>query len=71
VKRIDFPQVEAESEGAAPQLTRFARFSIATALATIGLKSGAYLVTGSVGLLSDVAASGARGPFGRGLSCDA
>ena len=34
-------------------LTRYAWLSIAAALATIGLKSGAYLVTGSVGLLSD------------------
>ena len=34
-------------------LTRFAWLSIAGALATIALKSGAYLLTGSVGLLSD------------------
>ena len=34
-------------------LTRFAWLSIAAALATIALKSGAYLLTGSVGLLSD------------------
>ncbi|MEI7646483.1 MAG: cation diffusion facilitator family transporter [Chloroflexales bacterium] len=34
-------------------LTRFAWLSIAAAILTIGLKSGAYLVTGSVGLLSD------------------
>jgi cation diffusion facilitator family transporter len=34
-------------------LTRFAWISIAAALATIGLKTVAYLVTGSVGLLSD------------------
>jgi cation diffusion facilitator family transporter len=34
-------------------LTRFAWLSIAAALVTIGLKAGAYLVTGSVGLLSD------------------
>lgn len=38
-------------------LTRFAWLSIATAIATIGLKTGAYLVTGSVGLLSDAAES--------------
>jgi cation diffusion facilitator family transporter len=38
-------------------LTRFAWLSIAAALATIGLKSGAYLLTGSVGLLSDAAES--------------
>lgn len=34
-------------------LTRFAWLSIAAALATIGLKTGAYALTGSVGLLSD------------------
>lgn len=34
-------------------LTRFAWLSIAAAVVTIGLKTGAYLVTGSVGLLSD------------------
>jgi cation diffusion facilitator family transporter len=34
-------------------LTRYAWLSIAAALATIGLKTGAYLITGSVGLLSD------------------
>jgi cation diffusion facilitator family transporter len=34
-------------------LTRFAWLSIAAAVATIGLKGGAYLLTGSVGLLSD------------------
>ena len=34
-------------------LTRFAWLSIAAALATIALKSAAYYVTGSVGLLSD------------------
>lgn len=38
-------------------LTRFAWLSIATALATIGLKYAAYLVTGSVGMLSDAAES--------------
>jgi hypothetical protein len=58
MKTIAFPQVGAEPEGAAPQLTRFAWLSIATAVATIGLKSVAYLVTGSVGLLSDAAESG-------------
>ena len=58
MKAIAFPQVGAEPEGASPQLTRFAWLSIATALATIGLKSGAYLLTGSVGLLSDAAESG-------------
>lgn len=34
-------------------LTRYAWLSIFAALATIGLKSAAYLLTGSVGLLSD------------------
>ncbi len=34
-------------------LTRFAWLSIAAAILTIGLKTAAYLVTGSVGLLSD------------------
>jgi cation diffusion facilitator family transporter len=38
-------------------LTRFAWMSIATALLTIGLKAGAYFLTGSVGLLSDAAES--------------
>jgi len=36
-----------------PSLARFAWLSIATALATIALKAAAYLMTGSVGLLSD------------------
>ena len=36
-----------------PSLTRFAWLSIAAALATIALKSAAYGVTGSIGLLSD------------------
>jgi len=57
MRRIAFPQVGAEPEGTAPQLTRFAWLSIAAALLTIGLKSGAYLLTGSVGLLSDAAES--------------
>lgn len=38
-------------------LTRFAWLSIGAALVTIGLKSGAYLITGSVGLLSDAVES--------------
>lgn len=38
---------------ATPSLRRFAWLSIAAALATIALKSVAYLLTGSVGLLSD------------------
>ena len=36
-----------------PSLTRYAWLSIGAALATMALKSGAYFVTGSVGLLSD------------------
>ncbi|HSU17035.1 MAG TPA: cation diffusion facilitator family transporter [Longimicrobium sp.] len=36
-----------------PRLTRFAWLSIAAAVVTIALKFGAFLVTGSVGLLSD------------------
>jgi divalent metal cation (Fe/Co/Zn/Cd) transporter len=39
-------------------LTRFAWLSIAAALVTIGLKAAAYLLTGSVGLLSDALESG-------------
>jgi cation diffusion facilitator family transporter len=58
VRRIAFPQVGAEPEGAPPRLTNFAWLSIAAALVTITLKSGAYLLTGSVGLLSDAAESG-------------
>ena len=40
-----------------PNLARFAWLSIAAAIVTIGLKSGAWLLTGSVGLLSDAAES--------------
>jgi cation diffusion facilitator family transporter len=36
-----------------PQLTRFAWISIAAAAVTIALKFGAFVITGSVGLLSD------------------
>ena len=39
-------------------LTRFAWLSIATAVITIALKASAYLLTGSVGLLSDALESG-------------
>src|SRR3954468_12676142 len=38
-------------------LTRYAWLSIAAAILTIALKSAAYLLTGSVGLLSDAAES--------------
>lgn len=41
-----------------PRLTRFAWLSIGTALLTMGLKAVAYLLTGSVGLLSDALESG-------------
>jgi cation diffusion facilitator family transporter len=40
-----------------PSLTRFAWLSIGAALATLVLKTGAYLLTGSVGLLSDAVES--------------
>lgn len=39
-------------------LTRYAWLSIAAAIVTIGLKAAAYLLTGSVGLLSDALESG-------------
>lgn len=39
-------------------LTRFAWLSIAAAVVTIGLKTAAYFITGSVGLLSDAIESG-------------
>ncbi len=39
-------------------LTRFAWLSIAAAIVTIGLKTAAYFITGSVGLLSDAIESG-------------
>jgi len=39
-------------------LTRFAWLSVAAALVTIGLKTAAWLMTGSVGLLSDAMESG-------------
>src|SRR5262245_49242751 len=39
------------------ELTRYAWLSIAAACATIGLKTAAYALTGSVGLLSDAAES--------------
>ncbi len=44
--------------GASPDLTRFAWLSIGAALLTILLKAGAYLLTGSVGMLSDAMESG-------------
>jgi cation diffusion facilitator family transporter len=51
------PQSAAEPDGAPPRLTRFAWLSIAAAVVTIALKTEAYLLTGSVGLLSDAAES--------------
>jgi Ca2+-transporting ATPase len=45
------------SHGGMPSLTRYAWLSVLAAVLTIGLKSWAYLVTGSVGLLSDAAES--------------
>src|SRR5512137_1916488 len=41
-----------------PSLQRFAWLSIAAAVTTMGLKAVAYLLTGSVGLLSDALESG-------------
>ncbi len=43
---------------ATPSLKKFLYLSIAAAVVTIGLKSFAYLLTGSVGLLSDALESG-------------
>lgn len=40
-----------------PDLTRYAWLSVAAAVVTIGLKTGAWALTGSVGLLSDAAES--------------
>ena len=54
-------QADATSHGTAPSgavnLTKYAWLSIAAALATIALKTGAWWITGSVGLLSDAAES--------------
>jgi cation diffusion facilitator family transporter len=58
MRKFAFPQVGAEPEGAPARLTSFAWLSIAAAVCTIALKSSAYLLTGSVGLLSDAAESG-------------
>ncbi|MFX0538212.1 cation diffusion facilitator family transporter [Ornithinimicrobium sp. Y1847] len=64
------PRRRGEAQGAKPEkpsqstrhpqpqdLTRFAWLSIAAAIVTIGLKGSAWLITGSVGLLSDAAES--------------
>lgn len=53
----DAPHASPSSAQGRVSLTRFAWLSIVAALVTIGLKSGAYLLTGSVGLLSDAAES--------------
>ncbi len=57
MKKIPFPQVGEEVQSSAPRLTGYAWLSIAAALVTIALKFGAYVLTGSVGLLSDAAES--------------
>jgi cation diffusion facilitator family transporter len=57
VKKIAFPQVGAEDEAPEAGLERFAWLSIAAAVVTIALKTGAFALTGSVGLLSDAAES--------------
>lgn len=46
-----------QQSAAAPDLSRYGWLAVATALATIVLKAGAWLVTGSVGLLADAAES--------------
>jgi cation diffusion facilitator family transporter len=48
---------ETGPRGELPGLTKYAWLSIAAAVVTIALKTGAYLLTGSVGLLSDAAES--------------
>jgi len=57
MKKIAFPQVGAEPEHSVAGLEPYAWLSIAAAVVTIALKAGAYLLTGSVGLLSDAAES--------------
>jgi len=54
---MTLPRVGAETGTVTPRLARYAWLSIGVAVVTIGLKSGAYLLTGSVGLLSDAAES--------------
>src|SRR4051794_1697200 len=56
---VHAPPAVADAPGSGSnRLTRYAWLSVAAALVTIGLKPVAYLVTGSVGLLSDAAESG-------------
>jgi len=50
-------QPQAAPNGGPVNLTRFAWLAIAAAVVTIALKVAAYLITGSVGLLSDAAES--------------
>lgn len=52
------PSAAPAAGGASVRLTRYAWLSIAAALVTITLKVVAWLLTGSVGLLSDAAESG-------------
>ncbi|RQW83299.1 MAG: cation diffusion facilitator family transporter, partial [Methylococcus sp.] len=49
--------VDEPATAPAPSLMRYAVWSVITALATIALKAGAYIMTGSVALLSDAAES--------------
>lgn len=57
--RVTAPPLRAEPDPATPRrsLTAFAWLSVAAAVTTIALKTGAWLLTGSVGLLSDAAES--------------
>jgi cation diffusion facilitator family transporter len=60
VRREDVSSTVSETATTAPsqpRLTTYAWLSIAAAVVTIALKTGAYLLTGSVGLLSDAAES--------------
>lgn len=53
IPTIIMPMAVSTRKTRSPSLTRFAWLSIAAAVVTILLKMGAFLVTGSVGLLSD------------------
>ena len=57
MKKLAFPRVGAEPEAPSAGLERFAWLSIGAAVVTIALKTGAFALTGSVGLLSDAAES--------------
>ena len=50
-----------------PPLTHFAWLAVAAGVLTIGLKAGSYLLTGSVGLLSDATCAS----LVEGVACDA